>query len=101
MIVIDPVATFIRNGRPIRAANLLSTEPGIEGSKELVKFARGIGIKVNWLRKDASEHEHFELHGVKIDEAVKAGALKVDRHRLVEIVKKKRQKVAKLGPRER
>ena len=91
MIVVDPVANYIRRGRPIRAAHLLSDLTGYLATKELMGFAIRIGLKAGWMQADNSEHEHFDLFGKKIDEAVAAGAVKVDRHRLVEIIREKRK----------
>lgn len=90
MIVVDPVANYMKDGRPMRAAHLLSDLSGITGTKELMGFAMKIGLKASWLQNGATDTEHFDLMGRMIDAAVQAGALRVDRHRLVEILRKKR-----------
>jgi hypothetical protein len=90
MIVIDPIANYIRNGRPVRAAHLLSDQKGITGTKELFKFGMTIGLKAGWLQDGDTPHEHFDVMGKMIDAAIEAGAVRIDRYRLVEIIRKKR-----------
>lgn len=91
MIVVDPIANYVRRGRPIRAAHLLSDQAGYAGTKELMRFGVAIGLKAGWLQADDSPHEHFDLFGKMIDAAIDAGAVKIDRYRLVSIVRAKRE----------
>lgn len=89
MIVLTPVVQLLHRGRPIRSAHLISDQRGLFACKELMRFGMGLGLKAGWMR-GGEENEHYVLFGKKIDEALTAGAVKVDRHRLAEILAKKR-----------
>ncbi len=90
MIVMDAPVNYIRNGRPKRASHLLSSLVGAEGREELLAFGKGIGLRAQWLQKRGTAHEHFDLLGSYIEKARQAGAIKVDRRRLVEILREKK-----------
>lgn len=88
--------TFLRNGRKCRSTHLISTIPGLPGRVELLAFAKRLGLRQQWLQRIGSEFEHFDVMGGKrIAKAAALGAREVDRHRLVEIVRAKRE--AKTG----
>jgi hypothetical protein len=89
MIALSPIANYVRRGRPQRAAALLSDQLPPAGSVELLSFGAEIGLKAPWLKRRGGAHEHFDLFGVRIELALKAGAVKIDRHRLAEIVLEK------------
>jgi hypothetical protein len=91
--------TFIDRGRRRTATHLISTIAGNPGRVELLKFARAIGLREQWLQRIGSEFEHFDLFGKKLYLARAAGAKVVDRRRLIEIVRDKRE--ARTGERRR
>lgn len=70
---------------------MVSTIPGLPGRVELLGFARALGLRPEWLQKLGSEFEHFDVLGKKIDDALAAGARKVDRRALMEVVWAKRE----------
>lgn len=90
MIAVGPIANFMSRGVPVRSTHLLSDLTGNLGTKELMGFAIEIGLKAGWLQNGNTETEHFDLMGKKIDAAIKAGAVRVDRYRLVKIIQEKR-----------
>lgn len=88
--------SFIGRGRQVRSTHLLSTLPGLAGRVELLAFSNKIGLRQQWLQRIGSEFEHFDvLGGKRIAQAKAIGAREVDRHRLVEIIRAKRE--AKTG----
>lgn len=91
MIVIGPITNFMREGRPMRSALLLSDLTGIVGSRELMGFAVDLDLKANWMQHTSAAGEHFEVFGRKIDQALKLGAVRVDRYRLARILAEKTQ----------
>lgn len=91
MIVVGPTANFMRSGRPMRTAVLLSDLTGIVGTRELMGFAMDLELKANWMRNTSAAGEHFELLGGKIDQALRLGAMRVDRFRLARIFAEKTQ----------
>lgn len=90
MIVLDAPANYLFRGRRTRASHLISTEPGLAGRRELLAFAVMIGMKREWLQRPGTEFEHFDLLNSRIERALDAGAVKVDRRRVVDIVRAKR-----------
>jgi len=100
MIVMGAPVFFLRNGRRCRSTHLISTIPGKPGRVELLAFAKHLGLRQEWLQRIGSEFEHFDVMGGKRIAAAKSfGAKEVDRHRLVEIVRMKRE--AKTGEKRR
>lgn len=91
MIVITPITSFVREGKRVRAANLLCTEPGADGRAALVAFAASIHMKAEWLVNKATVYEHFSLQNARIERAITAGAQPIDKHRLTSILKRKRE----------
>lgn len=87
----DPITNYVRDGKPLRAAHLLSGGVGADGRAELVAFATLIGMKAKWIQKRGTAHEHFDLFGGRIQQAVDAGAIRIDRKRLVQIIRHKRE----------
>lgn len=78
---------------------MVSTVPGLPGRVELLRFSKVIGLRQQWLQRIGSEFEHFDVLGRKIDEALRAGAKKVDRRALMDVVWAKRE--AKTGSKRR
>lgn len=84
--------TYIRSGRRCRSTHLISSIPGKPGRVELLALAKRLGLRQEWLQRIGSEFEHFDVMGWKRAEKAKAlGAKEVDRHRLIEIVRAKRE----------
>jgi hypothetical protein len=63
-------------------------------TEELLAMADQIGVARKWLQKAGTPREHFDIALSKRALAVKAGAVEIDRHRLVEILRAKREKQA-------
>lgn len=58
-------------------AHLGSTLPGAQGTEELVKFGRSIGLSAGWLQHPGEPQEHFDLFDGAIDRARDAGAQEI------------------------
>jgi hypothetical protein len=99
VIVMGAPVTYIRDGRFHKATHLVSTKPGQSGRVELLEFGRRIGLLPRWLRRIGSEFEHFGLFGNRIERAALAGARKIERRELMDIVWAKRE--ARTGARRR
>lgn len=92
--------SYVRFGRHCRSTHLISTIPGKPGRVELLAFAKKLGLRQQWLQRIGSEFEHFDVMGGKrIAAAFAIVAKEVDRHRLIEIVRAKRE--AKTGTKRR
>lgn len=92
--------SYVRFGRHCRSTHLISTVPGKPGRVELLAFAKRLGLRQQWLQRIGTEFEHFDVMGGKrIAGAAALGAKEVDRHRLIEIVRAKRE--AKTGDKRR
>ncbi|MFO0645783.1 MAG: DUF4031 domain-containing protein [Polyangiales bacterium] len=92
MIVIDEArdwgGAFNRRWGP--SAHLVSDLPGEEGTRELVAFARSLGIPAVAIQHAGRYSEHFDLAGPWLEAARQAGAQLVDRYQLVAILRRKR-----------
>lgn len=91
MICIDSLFTIGAeiNRRLGRSAHMISDLPGEDGTKELVAFARGIGLRAEWLQKPGTRHEHFDVFEGRYQRALDAGARVVTRRELVAIFRAK------------
>jgi hypothetical protein len=71
--------------------HLMSTLYGYEGSQELDRFAKRIGLKRQWLQNSGDPvKEHYDLMGARIAKAIAAGATEVTRQRLAAVLAEKR-----------
>ena len=61
-----------------------------DSTEELLAMADRIGVARRWLQKAGTPHEHFDIALSKRALAVAAGAIEIDKRRLVQIVKAKR-----------
>jgi hypothetical protein len=61
-----------------------------DSTAELLAMADRIGVQRKWLQSAGTPKEHFDIALSKRALAVKAGAIEIDKHRLVEIVRAKR-----------
>jgi hypothetical protein len=61
-----------------------------DSTEELLAMADRIGVHRRWLQKAGTSHEHFDIAQSKRRLAIKAGAVEIDRKRLVEILQTKR-----------
>ncbi len=86
-------AAFNRRWGP--SAHLMSDLTGDEGTRELVAFARALGIPAAALQHAGTYREHFDVAGPWLDEALRAGATQVDRYALVEILRRKREALSR------
>ena len=91
MICIDKLFTMgvEINRRLGRSAHLVSDLPGEAGTQELVAFARGIGLRAEWIQKAGTRHEHFDVFEGRYQRALDAGAKVVTRPELVAIFRSK------------
>ena len=60
-------------------------------TEELLSMARKIGVNTKWIQKAGTAHEHFDIALSKKALAIQAGAIPIDRHQLVCIIRGKRQ----------
>lgn len=58
---------------------------------ELHKMAAQIGVARRWHQKAGTPHSHYDICKTKRAQAVRLGAVEIDRYKLVEIIKAKRQ----------
>ena len=87
MIVVDPLfstapftnASTPRCFRNTRAAHMMSTSPGDKGFRELVSFARRLGLKPSWIQYPGTRRQHLDLTEGKRRLAVALGAGEVSR----------------------
>ncbi len=75
-------------------AHLFSDRAGLEGEVELLEFGLKIGLHQSWLQGQGGAHAHFDAMNSKIDQAIAAGAKKVDREEYKSIYLKKKQQLA-------
>lgn len=87
------VVNYVRHGKPVRAAHLLSTQAGRDGRAELVEFATRIGLSPGWLQKRGTVHEHFDVIGAMIERAIATGVARVDNRGLGTIIRHKREQL--------
>jgi hypothetical protein len=69
---------------------MISGTAGGHGTTELVAFAIRIGLRSRWIQRRGTEYEHYDVLNRYIAAAVDAGAIQVERRRLIEIVRRKR-----------
>jgi hypothetical protein len=95
MIVIDTKDGDPKN--PVRtsgghkAAHILSDRPGKAGSKELIDFAKTIGLLQRHIQDPGTPREHLDVWGSKLDAALDARAEEVGMKGIVQVIKKKRE----------
>lgn len=65
-----------------------------DSTAELLAMADKIGVARRWMQKAGTPHEHFDIALSKRALAVQAGAIEIDKHRLVAIVRAKRAAIA-------
>lgn len=82
------------SSRSGRFSHLFSDKIGLGGEVELLEFAKRIGLKLHWIQFSGSLKVHFDLWNSKIEAAVEAGALQVDRAGYRKIYLKKKQQLA-------
>ncbi len=70
----------------MKMCHMLADEPA-----ELLAMADKIGVPRKWLQHPGSPKEHFDICLSKRALALMHGALKADREKVVEIVRRKRQ----------
>jgi Protein of unknown function (DUF4031) len=87
-LVFDPPTVW--NPKFGATSHLMSTLYGYEGSQELDRFAKKIGLKRQWLQ-DAGHpaREHYDLMGGRLQKAIDAGAKQISRQELVALMKEK------------
>lgn len=72
------------HGARVRGQRVVSAHLMADTTEELLAFARGIGLREEWLQHRGKVKEHFDLLGhVKCNQAERAGADRVDRGVLV------------------
>lgn len=85
MIVVDPLFdttpfTTTRTPKCFRntlASHMMTTLEGQEGTKELITFARKLGLKPEWIQYPGERRQHFDLVESKRRKAVEQGAVEV------------------------
>lgn len=88
-IVFDPPAMY--DAKYGRTCHLISDQAGAKGSAELAEFARRIGMPARWLQKAGCPDEHYDLFEGRVAKAIAAGAIRVSRFRIREILESKRR----------
>lgn len=93
MILIDYPKKYqvkgLMRGRPFTSSHMISSLPGSKGTDELIEFAKLLGMKPEWLQKEDTKYEHFDVFNSVYDKALKLGAKKMTPEKFVEIIRKK------------
>ncbi|HVF61659.1 MAG TPA: DUF4031 domain-containing protein [Thermoanaerobaculia bacterium] len=87
MIFVDALfdtTPFTKAGTPrcfrnTGSCHMWSDLPGEEGTRELVTFAKRLGLREEWIQDRGRRHQHFDLTAGKRAAAVRLGATQVDR----------------------
>lgn len=87
MIYVDPLISCVpnRHWRHDESCHLMC-DP-CENFTELHEFAQRIGLKRCWFQNKRGGTPHYDLTAGKRAEAVRAGAIEIDRQRTVEIIR--------------
>lgn len=88
MIITDGPKDY--HGKFKGCSHMVSDLLGEDGHRELMDFAKRIGMRPEWLQKPGTEHEHFDIFGERRNRALRAGCVEVDRKRMGEVFKAKR-----------
>jgi hypothetical protein len=62
-----------------------------DGNAELVAFAVRIGLRRNWIQREGSPFEHFDVTAGKRWQSVRLGAVEIDSHEAVALIVAKRE----------
>lgn len=89
MIFLDRPRVWKKSLGP--STHLVSDQPGEAGTWELVQFAKSLGMKAGWIQKKGTRHEHFDLWGKKIQQAIDQGAEMIEGRDLVRLMRSKVQ----------
>lgn len=85
MIVVDPLfdtTPFTRPNTPrcfknTLASHMMTTLEGEEGRRELLAFAKRLGLRPEWIQYPGTRRQHFDLVQAKRARAVTLGAIEV------------------------
>jgi hypothetical protein len=92
VILIDRPQRYTHGvGRGRSWSHLISTLPGMDGTRELVAFAARCGLAPRWRQHKGQPTEHYDVTGVCRERALHLGAKEVDRKEFVEAIRAKRQ----------
>ena len=58
--------------------------------EELEAMAKTIGVQLKWWQYKGTYKSHFDICQTKKALAIKAGAIEIDKHKLVEILRERR-----------
>lgn len=58
---------------------------------ELHAMADAIGVARKWHQKNGTPHSHYDICLSMKEKAISLGAIQIDRYKLVEIIKRKRE----------
>lgn len=58
-------------------SHLMSDLPGDEGTRELIAFARRLGMRPAWIQYRGTAKEHFDLTEGKRWQAIRLGAIQI------------------------
>lgn len=72
------------------SAHLISTLPGKAGTRELVRFARDLGMNPRWIQRAGTEYEHFDLTVARCARAIERGARTATNREVVKAIRAKR-----------
>jgi hypothetical protein len=73
------------------SAHLMSTLYGLDGTKELMTFAKKLRLDPRWVQnKGCPVKEHFDIMGVKIESALRHGATEISASALAALMQSKR-----------
>ncbi len=88
MIYIDQPFKWDFKGKKRTFRHMISDD----GTEKLLEFGRKMGLKESWLQKKNKYDEHFDLYGIKIELAIKSGAVEISFKEFIKIIQNKRLK---------
>jgi len=83
------MAVYVDNAR-IPFGRMLMCHMLADTPEELLAMADRIGVARKWLQHKGTEREHFDICLSKRAQAIEAGAVHIDKRRMVEIIHARR-----------
>lgn len=91
-VYVDGEAMDYVNPNDPRKRNMKMCHMVADTEEELIEMARKLNLKQEWHQYKGTPKSHFDICKSKRALAVKLGAIPIDRHELVTIIRRKREK---------
>lgn len=88
MIYVDNLMNCIKNNnwRYSQSCHMIA-----DNTEELLRFAKSIGLKPQWIQFKGTYKEHFDLNTSKREKAIAAGAQSITTIDFIKIIKERRE----------